>query len=326
MDETFRLRRSYRNQGLGFLLGFLAWAAVNLYVLRTDATIPHSVALAFLFLGVPLSMAGLSALMLVAYWQARLIIHDGLVTDRGVFREKSINLRDVTEARWRVHQDGGSVVLRTGSARVVITFGNYEAAERERIIVYLRSALPPEIQVGWNLYAYKVEPFESRPPRTEPGPDEVLLGRNRWDRYLLPAFAMIGLAASVAWWFTGELRPFTVLLLPVGLWAYLRFNTPAEGMVVHKLSASFSPDEVQFYRFTLLWVLVAVAGLVLNGYLRRGGEPFDTIVIVGLVAWFGVFLYKVYLLDRRTARRDREAADLAAKTRGESLVDPWPSE
>ncbi len=101
LDATFRLRRTFRNQGLGFLPLFLAWCALNIYVFGTDPKIPHRVAMVSFGASVPLFMAGLSGWMLAAYWREELEIHGERVSWRGVVRTKDIDLRDVTEARWR---------------------------------------------------------------------------------------------------------------------------------------------------------------------------------------------------------------------------------
>jgi hypothetical protein len=313
--------------GVGGLLGFPVWGGLSLFAIPPES--PHPVALLALFLGVPLFMTGLSAWLLTGYSRARLIIRDSLVADCGVFQEKAIDLREVTEARWRVHQDGGSVVLRSGSERLVITFGNYEIEDRTRIIQQLRSVLPLEIQVDWNLYVYKVEPFEPRTPRTKPGPDEVLIHRNRWNRYFAPWLVVASLAGIGFWHFTGDVKgsvAFPVATL-FGL-VTLRYSTPAEGMVTKKFptSLSLNPDLVHFFWFAMVWLVVALGGMAVNEYYRPRMDHVDGILIVGIVAWFAVLFYEAYLLDRRTTRRDREAADLAAKARGESSVDPWPSE
>ncbi len=329
MDETFRLKRSYRNQGLGFLALFLAVDVAALYLVRqSDPTIPHPVALACLILGVPSFMAGLAVWMLAAYWRSSWTFRNGLVTERGVFKEKTLDLREVTSARWQWGPDWGRVVLRTESDRLTITFGNFQPEECERIVRHLRSALPPEVQVDWNLYVYKVKPFEPpTPPKTKPGPDEVLVRRDRYDRNFVPFLALASVLGAVFWRITGEWRPalgFPVVTL-VGL-VLLRFSIPAEGMVAKKFSTSVDPDLTHFFWFGLLWGLVAMAGMAVNEYFRPRMDHLDAILIVGIIAWLGVLIYEAYLLDRRQARRDHEAADLAAKARGESSADPWPSE
>ncbi len=55
-------------------------------------------------------------------------------------------------------------------------------------------------------------------------------------------------------------------------------------------------------------------------------ERLDAIFTVGCIVWFGVLLFEGFRLDHRVALRDREAADLAAKARGELAADPWRAE
>jgi hypothetical protein len=323
VDATFRLRRTYRNQGLGFLLGFSAWTVLHVSLALTDRDVLNRLAFASMA-GIPLFMAGLSLWMLAACWREELAIRGDRVTFRGIFRRKAIGLNEVTRAEWRVLRD--RVVLRNGSTRLAINLTNYEPEERERIILHLRSSLRPEVQDGWNLVAYKEEQHAARRARTKPGPDEVLIRRDRWDRYLGPLTAVAGLAGIAAWRFTGELRQLGFILLPLFLWVSLRATTPARGMIATKLSASIRPEAGRFIGFLLLWGLVGLAGLAINEYFRpRMAQP-DAVLIVGTVVWLVVLFFEAFRVDRRQAASDREAADLAAKHRGESTADPWRAE
>jgi hypothetical protein len=60
-------------------------------------------------------------------------------------------------------------------------------------------------------------------------------------------------------------------------------------------------------------------------YLPRIANP-TAVLIVGTIAGFAVLFHEAYLLDRRIAHRDREAAELAAQARDESSADPWRSD
>jgi hypothetical protein len=66
---TFRLRRWYRNLGLGGLLGYLAWSSLAIFGMLNTPEIKHPVAAAALMGGIPLFMAGLSGWILAAYWR-----------------------------------------------------------------------------------------------------------------------------------------------------------------------------------------------------------------------------------------------------------------
>jgi hypothetical protein len=328
VDATFRLRRSYRNQGFGLLAFFLSWFVLIVFTIGTDQKIPNRLAMVAGLGAVPLFMAGLSVFILAAYWREELTIRGDRVTFRGVLRDKAIDLGEVTKARWwtATSAEGGSLVLRTESTRFVISLNNYEAEEQERIVNHLRSVLPAEIQVGWNLFAYRAEQRAVQAAKTKPGPDEVLVSRDRWDRFLLPSLAALSLVVVAAWRLTGELRYLASPLVLLVFWAILRFMTPAKGMISQKLSASRNPEFGGFAWFCLFWGLVAAGGLMINEHFRPRMERLDAILVVGCVVWFGVLIFEAHRFDRPRVRREQEAADLAAKARGETTADPWRAE
>lgn len=318
----FHLRRFYRTTGVAGTLGFLAWSIMGLCLALLDPDIPNRLAAVAMFGGIPLLMAGGMLWVLVAYYRHGLIIDGGRVAVRGVVRRREVDLWGVTEARWRIWPDGGSLVLRDDRARIVIDLDYYEAEERERIVGTMRSVLRPDVQVGWNLFAYKIEFREPRPARTEPGPGEIVLNCRRWNRIFVPSFVVMTLAGVIAWWSTGEPRGFMILPLLLVFWAFLRYQTPAEGTVVKKVSATTDPEGARFLRFLLLWFLVCVAALLALDHIRdRMAHPDVVLILVG-VFLVGGLLLRAHREDARRARRDREAADLAAIARGEADATP----
>jgi hypothetical protein len=326
VDATFRPRTYHRNFGLGCVLGFLAWGALGMFGALTDPEIRHRLAAIAVMAGIPLLMAGMSAWVLVAYWRAELTIQGTRLVNRGIFRSSEISLLDVTEARWRTRSAGGSVVLRNESARLSVEFGYYEADESFGIVHHLRSVLRPDVQTGWNLFAYKTALLEPRSGRTKPGPDEVLLRRDRWDRYLVPSLVMVSLAGVAAWRIAGESLFLAAPLFPLVGWALIRATTPADGMVVKKLSSLANPDTARILGFLLVWFLVGVGGVIVHEVFRPRLTHADAVMIVGGAIWSVILLFEAGLQDRRQARSDREAADLAAKARGEAGADPWQTE
>ena len=125
----------------------------------------------------------------------------------------------------------------------------------------------------------------------------------------------------------GELRFFLAAPLHVVVgWTFLRHTTPAEGMVEKKLTASWNPDMSRFLVSLPLWAVVGIAVLAVFVAFRSGLADAVEVMIVGAVLWFAVLVFEERLESGRQARRDRVAADLAAKSRGEAGADPWQTE
>lgn len=316
MDATFRVWRLYRSLGLVFLPLFLPWALLAFWMALTDPDVRgNRAALAAFNGGVPLFMAGLSLWTLADYWRRELTIRGDRIILRGVIRRREIDLRDVTEARWRLKPVGGSLVLRSGSVRIAIHFEDYEPEERAPLVRSLRSAVPREVQAGWDLFEYGYGYLRPRPVPFKPGPDEILLRRGRWTRIFVPALLVGGLIGVVDWWCTGEWLFAAGPIVGVGLyWVLMRATTPAEGMVVERLEALHTPETNRFMRFLLIWHAVFFAGgLVLDKFRSRLSYPNAAMIFWGLV-WLGVIMVEA----RYRVRREQEAAGLAAKARREA--------
>ncbi len=314
MDATFRHRRRNLHLAIACIPGFLAWAALNLFVFVVMAK-PNvdRLAAAAVMGGLPLVMAGLSLWTLIAYWREELTIRDGRIVFRGVVRRKEIGLSELVEARWR--PESRRLILRGESTRITVDLRNYEEDDRNRLIDLLRSAIRPEIQTDWALFAHKVGYRRPRVDRTKPRPDEALLTRVRWDRYLVPLLVMSSLAGIASWKVTGEPRFLVTPLILLGAWAFARMVIPRDGVVSTKLSASAPPGS--FLRFLLLWTLAALSCLIAHETFRSRMAHPEAVRIVGALIWVGGLLFEAHKEDRRQRRRDREAADQAAKARGE---------
>ncbi len=293
MDATFRMRRWYRNLGVAVGLEFLALGALGVYEALTEPSVKHRAVAAAMSGGIALVMPGLLLWMLVSYRRHELTVRGDRVTLRGIMQRREIDLREVTEARWLTRPVGGSLVLRSGSTRIPIHFANYESEESARIIHHLRSMLSPVVQSGWNLFAYKVASPEGRSVRRKPGPNEFLIRRDRWDRYLVAFLPVTGLIGIIGWWSTGELGfLFAPSIPPLLGWALMRSSTPADGMFVPRL---LTPDTSGFLGFLLLWFLVAIAGIAAHAVFRpRLAHP-DAFAIVGAAIWFGALMFEAAL-------------------------------
>jgi hypothetical protein len=202
MERTFRLNRLHLYT---MAAGLMLWTLMaGLGVSLTLEKPEHWVVGLLVFLLPFFFMAGFCIWNLFAYFRHALIVVDGLVRSVGVFSDRVIALPQVKEARWRTWPAGGSLVLRTENARIVIEFASYEQEAPRQLVRFFRSAIDPAKQTGWNLFAYKVT--DGSPPRTEPNENETLLTRRRWDYYLLPTILISALVGILSWRFTGQTR------------------------------------------------------------------------------------------------------------------------
>jgi hypothetical protein len=112
---------------------------------------------------------------------------------------------------------------------------------------------------------------------------------------------------------TGESR-FLIAPVPfVPLWLFLRFSTPKEGELIHKVSALQDPRDWRW----AIWKVLFFGGLmVLDGMRDRFSHP-DAVMIVWGVLSGAVMFFELYRSGLRMSRRLQEAVDLAAKKRGE---------
>jgi hypothetical protein len=110
-----------------------------------------------------------------------------------------------------------------------------------------------------------------------------------------------------------------VLVIPLAGYAVLYASTPRDGMVMRRLSLDSGP----FLVFLLVWCILGISGLLFIELLLAKLTAPDTAIFVFLVIWGLVLCIEVVLQDRRGSQRDREAAELAAKARGEAASDPW---
>jgi hypothetical protein len=319
MNETFRLSKSYRDIFVVFLVVFLALLAAVIFAASKEPSAGRKLNMAIGLGGFPLMMVACSILMIVEHRRHGLTIQGTRVVLRRISRPTEFDLREVTVARWRFP---GNLVLRSGSARVVIHLPNYDPEARERIEQYLRSTIDPAVQTGWNLMVYKLEMVKRR-ATGKPGPDEVLVRRENWSRYFAPCLVATGVVVFAYWSATGNVRPFAALLMPLAAWASLRFTTPAEGMLAKKISLPATAEGRRFLGFLIVWIVVGAAGLATHTRYQAQLVHASPVMVAGILIWYAAFIFEFAVLGRRQSRREREAAELAAKTRGELRFDSW---
>lgn len=308
MDATFRPRKADLYTAIGLTPLFLAWGIATLWLAANDPAIPSPAGFAALS-SVPFFMAGLGAWTILDHFRSSLSFRGSRVVRRGVLTRAEMDLADATDARWL---PGRLVKLRDASSRLSIRLDEFEKADREAIVARLRAAIPPDVQRGWDLFAYKTR--FGLPEKRTPGPGEALRTRRDSARLYLIVVAASIPVVIVAWWATG--RASTLLAIPGLLALALGFSlaTPKGGEVVPRISWRASPGVV----FILAWGglgLVLASGF--NGLWSRLPMPAALAVAVG-VAYITAFVLVMNRFERQREARDEEAAKRAARERGES--------
>ena len=226
MYETFRLRRHYLHLGMSFAAIVAVPAVACLCgVALPDRPIENPL-LVSLAMSLPwFGFCGLGLYMAVAYVRRRLRVDGPLVAIKGVLRTKSIDLSQVTLARWFP----GCVKLDAAGRRMTIWIADYEADARDRLIAHLHHEIAPRAQRSWLLFERRQSRFK------EVGPDQVELNRKRLDRCLMPGIALCFLATVAVWWTTGEPRHLVGGFAYVVLLVALRYAFPKRGHPAPKI-------------------------------------------------------------------------------------------
>ena len=314
MNETFRMKRSIRNEMLTCLAFFIAIDIASVCGFLLDPKCPHPL-IAALVVGAFWSCFIIGCLLaLLAYWKYRLIIEDDHIIKVGIFTTRELRLGDVTEARWRLRPTGGGVMLVTPDVRMKIHFNEYTTEQRDALVRHLRAELGPAVHTGWTLFAYLITSGETKERVPQEG--DVVVDRRRWDRLflgMLPLFAATG--AYLAWQADRWAFLFVPFVPLAFLWLLIRFATPAKGLTRQPLSK----EERAPGQLKMLAVLVAC--LPLTVFIQRFpvAEParnaINGIVFVPLLIGFLVWGHKA---DRWKQRRNLQAAEAAAFARGEN--------
>jgi hypothetical protein len=335
MDASFRRQHAARESLLILLLlpFFLAWSAVGFYISLKIPTVTHPIALSVMLGGFPLFMSFVGVTEIFSIRRHALTIQGNRLEFRSLLRTREIDLKEVTDARWRPYGEGReAILLRTSSSKLVVPLGYYERTDQQAIVRHLHSVIDTAVQRDWNLFAYKMTLHAPKPPRTKAGPDEILVNRADWDRRLLPfglPFVVVsGVIGVVAWRMTGDAKHLGVVIAgivaPLVGWLVLRYQVPAEGRVDPKLSAIWRTNSHS--RFMLNGIVLLFVGMMLIGLLWRFLRYPEVLLVSFMLLWTSFLVWECEKESRRKARQDRELADLAAKDRGEPRADTWGAE
>lgn len=152
--QEYPLKRELLWTGVGCSAFFLSFGvfSVGAALLDMDKPFPQPLLAAAVFGGFWGGMASLSLFLVVEYRRTRLLVstdHVGLV---GVFRSKAMTYDEIVKARWRKFPAGGSLVLRDGRQRIVVSFHDYPKGDRPRLVEHFRRQIPLAAQENWEAY------------------------------------------------------------------------------------------------------------------------------------------------------------------------------
>lgn len=140
--KTYRLRRSFLKQGIGYGIFFLVLAIVT----------PFSAAntLGALFFALFWSFWVLmSVWMIAAYYRERLILEPQTIVQHGVFRIKRFEHCEVRQVSWNPLTIAGIVVVKTLAEKIKIYLDNFTEPERAEIVQYLRTNFAETLHENW---------------------------------------------------------------------------------------------------------------------------------------------------------------------------------
>lgn len=150
--HCYRLRPYYRNVGVACTAFFLVMgvASTLLAAFNVDGSFPRPLLMAGVFAVFWSCFVLLGVWLAACYYRYRLHASDSVIEQVGVFRQRQVEWRLVKELKWRLWPKGGSVRLKTPVESMAIELGNFSTTDCEQLVSYLRHAISPESQVGWD--------------------------------------------------------------------------------------------------------------------------------------------------------------------------------
>ncbi len=258
---------------------------------------------------------------LLACWRGSLTIQGGTVIAQGVVKRKDFKLADLNTAKWTLGKCGG-IKIGDGSKKLWLSFEFFRRNERLWLIRYFRYALPESIQEGWNLFCYKiaVDLRDAVPNRKPiPGPDEIVVNHQRWDRTLITAVLSCATIAGIAYWMLGDPRLLTAPTVPTLMWGIFRLLIPTQGFVSQRIGA---PGLKQFLLFGLCWVTIAIGGIFGLKSLDLPSPYHACLLIAWTPMTMAVLLWRASIEDRERQKRTLEAAKASVQQWEEGEPSP----
>ncbi len=319
MEQSFRLRKAIKHQGMAFTAFFLAAVAAysSLLFLNDPAKHgfkgEHSIAI---MVGLGWAVFGSMLLISIYIWSTyyveQITIDGTMIRIRSMFQRQEFDVTELQSVKWRAHPIGGSILFRVLGAKARVDLNGFHKDDRLRMIRVLRDLVPPHMQEGWPMFCHKVAlPLrDGEPPilRAEPSAELVTITRKRYDRALAVAFPLsVAAAVLLSVWF-GFWHFLVLPFFVIAGWFLLRFSVPVAGYVELRLTSTFRPSA------QLIGLAAAFGSLVLVAALRLAGVEPSVACGIGCVVMLVTFppcLYSLYRSDKERQRAHEQTAESA---------------
>lgn len=310
--RVFRPPRDYRDGGLLSLI-FFTLLFLTFTVLMRLAALPEFrnwITLFFIMLwSVP---AILSCWMLLKYRKVSLTIESGTITVQSIFSSKVIDLAEVQKVCWRLFPTG--LRVHTNHFETVsLTVSHFSREDQVWLIRYFRQVFPEAIQENWPLYclhaANRLRP-EKHTVVPPPGPDEIMITRQRYDRILIPLILVSTVAGIVAVFTHHDFALFILPVLCLMFWLMFKIVTPREGQIQKRLIA----DKENRGIFVLMgcWGVLLVSFLFIQR-LEMSTSSKNTWMLVSTVALLPAVIPVIMRAEKKRKQLDLIKAEQAAR-------------
>ncbi len=227
------MRPYYRNVGLSVILVAGGMTIVSLIAWCTQppndpVRMPFVITIFFLF-----TLLGVYLLLL--HTRYRLLVADSMLRQIGVFRDNQVDLDAVDELKWRRFPQGGSVLMTGRTTFLKIELGNFERADRQSLVEFLRRSIPESQQTGWQQFD---EYFSGTPEKEKQATRVYFL--------LLAVFGAHTIAFGIMWAIGAGLQylvfsGINAMMVAYMLWSRRRKETK-HGKIVSEPTDEREPD------------------------------------------------------------------------------------
>ncbi|QDT28435.1 hypothetical protein Enr10x_37770 [Gimesia panareensis] len=256
--------------------------------------------------------ASLSCWMLLKYRTVSLTIEPGTITVQGIFSRKVVDLADVQKVSWRIFPMGLRVYT-TPCETASLTVSHFSPEDQVWLIRFFRQIFPEAIQENWPLYCLHAASRLRKKKHTvvpPPGPDEILITRQRYDRFAIPVILVSVVAAILM----GILQHnFALLVLPLPLvmfWFLLRKGTPREGQIQKRLLVE--RDHRETFLLLGFWS-VLLLGFIIIQRLDMITSLKNTWMLVLIVALVPAVIPVIMRTEKRRKQLDLIKAEQAMR-------------